>query len=203
MRGSAQRLTRYPPPVVTSSGLRVGFVSDPRSLEAVYRLRHAVFTEELGRTLFARGGRYRDDLDAGVTHVIAALDADTVVGTLRVTLRVEQPFLDEDESLLAAYCRLAGVDDVSEIALADRGAIAGSHRSRGLYDVMWERLFAFCRLRSARRIMGVIDSSNESLVAFHRNRGWATWRSGVPLCDLTGDAIVKVLGGTSTPPRDE
>jgi hypothetical protein len=168
------------------------FAEGPDDTLQACRLRYEVLTKELGRRQYANDSdrTYRDKLDDGGSRIVLALCGRTVVGTLRFTARLDAAFLDEDERLFSA---ILAQYDLTECALADRGAIHPSCRKQGLYPKLWKFGLDSLREQGIKWVFGVIESDNPRLNEFHKNRGWLFLQYRIIEGDRPWNLIVKQL----------
>jgi N-acyl-L-homoserine lactone synthetase len=189
---------RYPEPICDDNGMMVCFTTDETCKVAAFRLRYDVFTEELGRVSLANAAtkEYVDENDYGRSHLIIATHNTEVIGTLRLTLRAEASFWNDDEYQYSKLYQILGFEypyEMAEIALADRAVVAKPHRGSAALRSMWSLLYRCCEMNRIKVLVGVIDAENRALVRFHQRQGWQVYRHEIPFRDITADFIVKTF----------
>jgi GNAT superfamily N-acetyltransferase len=172
--------------------ISIRFADGPEDILQACRLRYSVLTKELGRRQYAsdKDGTYRDKLDDGSSHIVLALCNGTTVGTLRFTSRRDAALLDEDELL---FSTTIAEHELSECALADRGAIHPAYRKQGLYPKLWQYGFDHLKEQGIKWVFGVIDSDNIRLNEFHKGQGWLFLQYRVSDGGHSWNLIVKEL----------
>lgn len=178
--------------------IRLAVTDDER--RAAYQLRYRIFTRELGRNTLANHEteEYKDDFDGPKSTLLISVAGADVVGTLRLTARSVTPFWqDADYQLeqLRDLLSMAAPLPLEQIGLFDRGAVTKPYRGSGLYELMYTELEKYACSIGIRVLVGVIDSTNERLIEFHKRRGWVTYRHGIRFRDLSAHFIALDLVG--------
>jgi hypothetical protein len=109
--------------------IRVPPTSPPELKRRVYRLRHAIYVEELGYALSTKGDLLVDELDDRSTNLLVTWGGDDVA-TIRHTIRTDGLLEAEGQSAewaahIAARSAQGGVSEVTRLM------VTKAHRGRG------------------------------------------------------------------------
>ncbi len=128
--------------------LTTRFAATEREIEAAFRLRHAVFVQEMGaRPSFDAGDRERGNLerdahDAQCRHLLV-LDEEDVVGTYRIVSAIAGDgaarFYSASEFDLAPLLSASAGKQVMEFG---RSCIARPYRTRRTMELLWHGAWA-------------------------------------------------------------
>ena len=174
----------------------IRLVQSQEDLNSVLRLRYRVFTEEMGRTTLANREQqfYTDEFDTERSLIfLAASEANETIATLRLVPLLNGEIWKEPEYQLGTISSHLGLTGLhrGEIGLTDRGCILTSARGGSLYYKLWQALLKEAAAASLRALVGVIDSTNSGLIAYHKRQHWLTYRSSVPFRDIIGNFICR------------
>ena len=202
--------TRRPSPpddVIREGRYELTFARTEAELDAVLRLRFAVFNLELGEGLDAsyETGRDEDPFDAVCHHlVIRDLESDDVVGSYRMQTpemaEQERGFYSDGEYLLSDL----PPEVLSHSIEIGRACIAREHRSIRVLFLLWRGLILYLSAHRKRYLFGCSSLTSQDprvgleLMGYLRERGYvhptlqARTRPGFE-CDA-GDAEITPSG---------
>lgn len=145
--------------------IRIGKATTPAELDAVFRLRHDVFTEE-GIFDATGSGRFVDRFDAfpGVVNIVARV-ADEIIGTVRFMEYSEAGASADDWFDFTPYLPADG-----RIGSAGQLVVHKDHRSvPGLTVAMISMGYAWCLQRELTHLTG---AANPEIAGFLKKSGW-------------------------------
>jgi len=167
-------------------------------VEAACRLRYDVFVEEMGDRRYANDDRrlHVDSFDHPGDNIYVAIDCQKVVGTLRLIVCQDGPYIQEE---LCGYPELAAILGIQQEQLllhagfTTRCAVAMSHRGQGLFSLLQDHLEIDARRRNLRYIISVVAEHNDPSYALFTKRGFFKYHQATFANGWVGKCICKIL----------
>jgi GNAT superfamily N-acetyltransferase len=143
----------------------VKLATSKQELDAAYHIRYQCLTVELGDNSYAhhQDKIFTDDDDLECHRIFVAYVDDVIVGTARLLMRKEHPFIEDDFYIypqLASLFSLPTQELMEKIALIDRVCILKAYRGHNIFTVFYNTILAEMRHNHCCYLLAAIHHDN-------------------------------------------